>query len=400
MRNIIAPLFSLYHYLWALGGAVCFWFPSRQLKVIGITGTKGKSTTVALLSWVLERAGHRVASLSSVASVVADTTMPNITGNTMPGRFFIQRFLRNAVRAGCEYAIVEVTSQGVVQHRHRFISWDMAVFLDIHPEHIESHGSFDKYLSAKVSFFSYVSRHDEKNPTFFINDEDGHADAFVSASAPHPTVLFRASDVSDTSPEMLGGEFNKINIAAAKAVAMHEGVGAVVIQQALSSFGGVAGRMQYVQKEPFAVVVDYAHTPDSLEAVYRSVKEGATRLHCVLGSAGGGRDTWKRPRFGELAGRFCDTITLTNEDPFDEEPARIVAQIQEGIPPERQKNTRVLLDRREAIEAAIEGAREGDVVVVTGKGSEAYIRVKKGKKIPWSDERVVKEALAKKEGQR
>lgn len=370
-----------------------FLFPSRHLKVIGVTGTKGKSTTLALLAHILRKAGKSVALLSSVDMVIGSVHKKNLTGNTMPGRLFIQRFLSRARRAGCEYALIEVTSQGVIQHRHRFIDWKNVGFLDIHPEHIESHGSFDRYLAAKVKFFSYVATH-ARDPHFFVHDADEHADAFLAVIGSCPVRLFNINDVDRSRvPVSLEGEFNLINISAALALAGQEGISGDQALEALADFPGLAGRMEYVQKEPFAVVVDYAHTPDSLEAVYKHLQPSARRFICVLGSMGGDRDKWKRPRFGEIASAYCDEIILTNEDPVDESPEKIIDDIARGVGEKKVVHAYKIVDRKEAIAKALSLAQAGDVVAITGKGSEEYIRIKGGRRIYWSDVGVVKELL-------
>lgn len=400
MRTILKPLFSVYHYLWAFVSAVLFWFPSRNIRVIGITGTKGKTTTVALLAHIFSVSGKQSAYLSSAMMSDGVLAIKNKTGNSMPGRFFIQQFLRHAVHAKSTYAFVEVTSQGAVQHRHQFIQWAGAVFLDIHPEHIESHGSFQKYLSAKLSFFKYVSAH-ARDARFYIHIDDAHADDFVRAARDGKKILFGVQDISDV-PECpaLPGAFNAINIAAAYAVAREEGVSHEQFVSALALFSGVPGRMEFVIHNPFEVVVDYAHTPESLEAVYSFLKkrtqEWNGKLICVLGSAGGGRDTWKRSAMGKLAGDYCDEIVLTNEDPWDEDPQKIIDMVHEGVMAGARyvsSQVHIIMDRQKAIAHALSLAQKGDVVVLTGKGSESWIHVAKGKKIPWSERNVVEEIL-------
>ena len=402
-------LLSLYHYLMAFLGSLRYNLPSRELFVIGVTGTKGKSTVVELASAILEADGKRTALLSSVREKIGDRSRPNTWGNTMPGRFAIQRFLRGAVNAHCAYAIIEVTSQGVVQHRHRFIDWDAAVFVNLAPEHIESHGSFENYRDAKASFFQYLAHSKKPIKYFFVNEEDKNHDFFENAAASTPggrLIFFRRG----LFYREIGGRlaniwfvagFNMENAAAATAVARAVGVGDDVIVKALRSFRGVPGRLEYVQQEPFAVVVDYAHTPDSLEKVYEAVRPNRTsrkKLICVLGAAGGGRDKWKRPEMGRIAASECDIVALTNEDPYDENPDEILNQIEEGIrsvTSPRAKEVVRILDRREAIRYAIFHAKNGDVVVLTGKGSETWLHVEGGKKIPWDERRVVEEALGR-----
>ncbi|MEK7590579.1 MAG: cyanophycin synthetase, partial [Patescibacteria group bacterium] len=160
---------------------------------------------------------------------------------------------------------------------------------------------------------------------------------------------------------------------------------------------GVPGRMDYVQEKPFAVVIDYAHTPDSLEKVYQTLltRTSNKKLICVLGAAGGGRDRWKRPVLGRVAEKYCKKIVLTDEDPFDEDPMGILDQIESGFSKHQNKNYFRILDRREAIGKAILLARKGDTVIITGKGTEDWIRGAKNKKIPWNERKTVEELLAK-----
>ncbi len=397
-------LYSVYHWLWALLSAVWFGFPSRCLIVIGVTGTKGKSTTVELIAEALEADGKKVAFMTSVWRVIGDRRERNVSGNSMPGRGAIQSFLGKARRAGCTHAVVEVTSQGVVQHRQLFVDWDAAVFLNLAPEHIESHGSFENYRAAKIAFFSSLKRSAKKRRMFFVNRKDPNSPWFVRAAARVPrSQIFEFDSYTPSGNPWFRAGFNQENAGAAAAVAGSLGVPAETIHRAFEDFGGVPGRMEFVQKEPFAVVVDYAHTPDSLEAIYNAVRPEEVfgepgRLIAVLGAAGGGRDKWKRPAMGKIAATYCDALFLTSEDPFDEDDREIIKQIRSGFmdarsPRLKPGSTFEVLDRREAIGRAITFAKKGDVVVLTGKGSEPYLRVAGGKKIEWSERDISLEAL-------
>lgn len=402
MKKII---FSPYHFLLSLAGALIYSFPSKRIRVIGITGTKGKTTTVAICRHIFTEAGKSVASLSSVYKTIGDEVNKNRTGNSMPGRFFIQKFLADAVQKGCTHAIIEVTSQGTVQHRHRNILWAGAAFLGIHPEHIESHGSFKKYCEAKRAFFTYAAKHHREKISFFVNKNDAEAEGFIKAAGNLPCVLLSSRDdvykEGIQLPQCLKGDFNRINIATAVAIARAEGIEDNVIKSALESFSGVAGRMEVIIEHPQTVIVDYAHTPESLRAIYSHArsfkKERSNKLICILGSAGGGRDAWKRPELGSIAGELCDHIILTDEDPYDEDPKEIVYQVRSGvlIHPVNDGKLDIILDRRAAFERAKEIAEEGDVVVATGKGSEEWIHGPRGTKIEWSDSKVAKDIFRK-----
>lgn len=403
------PLFDLgakiYHPLLAYTGAARYGFPSLKLTVIGVTGTKGKSTTVYLISELLERTGHPTAAIGSLGYKIKEKTWPNLLKMTMPGRWKMQKFLHEAVRAGCEYMVIECPSEGLAQGRHLGVKIDCAVFLNIHPEHLEAHGGWDNYRAAKQILFhachgTHILNADDPNVAYFSRFSArkhityGIASGDVHATDVHADAHRASFTVGRTTIHLrLAGLFNVYNALAALAVADVYGIPASEAKDALESIASPVGRMEWVQTEPFGVVVDYAHTPDSLRAVYRTLKPQSGRLICVLGSAGGGRDKWKRPEFGNIAQQYCDVIYLTDEDPFEENPEAIVADIQKGMSSEGVVKTTVVMDRRQAISEAIAQGRAGDIVVITGKGSETSMALAGGKKIPWSDVGVVQEVL-------
>lgn len=394
---------SFYHYFLAWLGAIWYHNPSKKIFVIGVTGTKGKSTVTELINAILEAAGKKTAVSSSVRFKIGANSLSNTTGMSMPGRFFIQRFLSDAVKQGCEYAVIEVTSQGILQHRHRFIDFNAALVTNLEPEHIEAHGSFENYRDSKVSFFSDVASGSKKYQKVFLINADARDYEFFSGAVAEAgkIVLFNKKEVAKVKIKTkLIGEFNLENIAAAMAFARSQNIDWETIRNAIEAFDGVPGRLEFVQKIPFSVIIDYAHTPDSLEKVYQTLKVHKTGAHshsqkliCVLGAAGGGRDTWKRPVMGEIAGKYCDQIILTNEDPFDEDPQEILTEIEAGILGDGRKKVRRILDRRDAIRVAVKLAKKGDTVIITGKGSESSIRMAKDKKIPWNEKEVVTKIL-------
>jgi len=391
-------LLSWYHFGWAVLGAVLYGFPARNMRVIGVTGTNGKSTTVEMISRILREAGFKTASLSSIRFQINEKEWRNKLKMTMPGRFVIQRFLRQAVDAGCTHAVIEVTSEGILQHRHRFLNFHTAVFTNLSPEHIERHGSFEKYREAKGELFKVAKK------VHVINADDPNAQYFLQFPA-KTVITYSLADAKDMDLHLkLLGTFNISNALAATAVAKNLGISSDISKRALERIEGVPGRMELVVKEPFRVVVDYAFTPAALEKVYQTFRENSkfeirnSKLICVLGAAGGGRDKWKRPVLGKLAATYCDRIIVTNEDPYDEDPMAIIEQVAKGAEQIRinQQNPHEsavlkILDRREAIAKALFFAKPGDTVVITGKGCEDSIAVKGGKKIPWDDREVVRE---------
>ena len=374
----------IYHVLMALIAAAIYGFPSRRMTVIGITGTKGKSTAVELLAHILESAGKKV--------VVSSSVRNDASGATMPRCFALERLMARGLREGAAHAVIEVTSQGVLQGRHRFIRWSAAALTNLSPEHIEAHGGFEKYRAAKVAFFAYAA----KNPraVFFVNGGDASKAHFIRAARGRRIVEFGASD----APCPLPGAFNAYNVGAAIAIAREFGVSDSAARSGAASFAGVRGRMEYVRKEPFAAVVDYAVTPDSLKRVYEAALPEGGKMIGVFGCTGGGRDAWKRPVMGSVAGELCDMIVLTDDDSYDESTEKIMGEIEGGFSADPKwrigENYWKIADRGEAIRKAVSLAAPGDAVVITGKGGDRWLRMARGKKIPWSDQAVVLAALA------
>ena len=439
-RWLFSRLQPFYHRFLAWGAAAWYRHPSRAMLVIGITGTNGKSTVVEFTHHIFARAGIAVASISSLRARVNESEERNESGMTMPGRLALQRFLARAKAAGCRAAIVEVTSEGIAQYRHRGIDFDIAAFTNLAPEHIERHGSFNAYRAAKAELFSSLAASLRKDADIkkiiVVNGDDEHAEYFLKFSADQcivyqaagsrpclpagrqqamPTgrqaeknfpdtcyVLYATNlkflehggsfDLENISIQInLPGAFNVMNALCAAAIARSQGIPKETIKKAIEEIKIIPGRMEYIQKNPFAAVVDYAHTPDALEKVYQTVK-GEGKLICVLGAAGGGRDKWKRPELGRIASSYCNEIILTNEDPYDENPKEILHQIAQGLT-SRFSRYSFVLNRREAIERALSTAKEGDAVIITGKGAEPWMHGENGKKIKWDDRETAREIL-------
>src|SRR3989338_5777914 len=331
--DFFAPV---YHATLAYAGAVMYGFPSHSMRVIGVTGTKGKSTTVFLISKLLEGAGEPVAAIGSLGFKIKNKEWPNTLKMTMPGRFKLQKFLKEAKKAGCKYVVLEVTSEGIKQKRHLGIKFDCVVFTNLHKEHLESHGTFENYYKAKQELFKGTEN------IHVLNADDKNIELFSKFSSKH--TIFYGTESGDMRAQNLdlksdgasfdvygikfninfGGKFNVLNCLAALSTAAMYGIDLPNTRTVLGEIKSIPGRMEFLQKEPFRVVVDYAHTPDSLEVVYKTLKDELTRsdldaghrLICVLGAAGGGRDKWKRPEFGRIASEYCDEIILTDEDPY------------------------------------------------------------------------------------
>jgi len=425
-RFIPKFVFRIYHYLLALTGAILYGFPSKKLVVIGVTGTNGKSTVVHLISEILEKSGQKVASLSSIRFKIGDKEQLNMLKMTMPGRMKLQKFLRQAVKAGCKYAVIEVTSEGIKQYRHKFIDFDGVVFTNLTKEHIEAHKGFENYKKAKGKLFKALAKSKKKNlPRDFaegkifrgkfvvLNADDKHSEHFSKLAGNVKKYFYSLKDLEKINLQIsLPGEFNKYNALAAYFTGLALEIEKNKILEVLKQAKGIPGRMEIVINALFTVMVDYAHTPDALEKVYRAIisnfkflisnqipnsNDQNPKLICVLGSCGGGRDKWKRPIIGKIAAKFCDKIILTNEDPYDENPFSILTDIEKGFSQILNPKSEILkiLDRREAINKALSLAKENDIVIITGKGCEPWMCVAHGKKIAWDDRRIVKEEYNK-----
>lgn len=398
-----------YHLALAWWGAVKYQHPSREITIIAVTGTKGKSTTTELIAQILRGSGKKVASLSTIQFVIGDKVERNMFKMTTPGRFFVQRFLRQAVDAGCTYAVLEMSSEGARQFRHRFIDFDALVFTNLSPEHIESHGSFEKYKAAKLSIAKAVSKSAKRPRVIVANTDDQYGLEFLSVPA-DKRIPYGLGDLSLHTLQKDGitlvlngitirvpivGLFNVYNTLAALKVAEVFGVSLETAAEALRTLKPIAGRVEQFHSsiqatKQVTAVVDYAHTVDSLEKLYQAFPDKS--LVCVLGNTGGGRDTWKRPEMAAIAEKYCTHIILTNEDPYDEDPRKIIADMVKGM--SSTEKLSIIMDRTEAIRTAISLAPNGGYVLVSGKGTDPYIMEGSGKKTPWSDAEVVKRLLA------
>lgn len=402
---MLEALKTCWHFFIAYAAAAWYGFPSRKLFVIGVTGTKGKSSTAEMMNAILEEAGYRTALASTIRFKIEKDSRPNLFKMTMPGRGFLQQFLADALKADCTHVVLEVTSEGARQFRERGIALNALIFTNIAPEHIESHGSFENYKKAKLGIGWSLVRSSKRSRIIVANAEDELGKKFLALPLER-TLPYRLSDANPwkTAGEGMSmtfrgvtfaipfpGEFNVLNALGALTLAKEVGIAPEIAARALAHMRPILGRVERIETgQDFLVVVDYAHTPESLRAVYGAFS--GRRKVCVLGNTGGGRDTWKRPEMGKIAEEMCDVVILANEDPYDENPEAIVREMAAGM---EKKKPEIIMDRREAIRRALEHAHQGDVVLITGKGTDPFIMGAKGAKTPWSDAAVAREELAR-----
>lgn len=400
---IVALFRTPYHFALAVFSAVANGFPARGMTVILVTGTKGKSTVSEMIYTVLKDAGYKTAVASTIRFAIDEKSEPNLYKMTLPGRGFIQNFLFRAKAAGCTHAVVEVTSEATRQFRHMFLYPNALVFTNLHKEHIESHGSYEKYADAKFNIGTMLA-HSPKRPRAIVaNADDKEGARYLALSVEHK-LPFSYGDVKNVGLRPgrvwftyenvrfdleLPGSFSVMNALATIKAAHFVDVPLETISQSLAALKRIPGRTERIEEgQDFHAIVDYAHTPDSLKALYDAYPG---RKICVLGNTGGGRDAWKRPEMGRIADSLCEEVILTNEDPYDEDPQAIVTAMAEGM----KRTPRIIMNRREAIKTALSLAKRDDSVLITGKGTDPYIMGAQGTKIPWSDAQVVKEELHK-----
>ncbi|MFA6105160.1 MAG: UDP-N-acetylmuramyl-tripeptide synthetase [Patescibacteria group bacterium] len=428
MEPLIKMSKKLLHWLIAF---FAYWFysrPSRKIIVIGVTGTKGKSTTSRLVASVLEKGGFKVGLLSTVEFQIGDKHWFNDKKMTMLGRGQIQKMLHDMVMAGCTHVVVETSSEGILQYRHYGLNYDLCVFTNLGSEHAERHGGFENLRNDKGKIFACLKKVCQKKlngvvvpKTIVANGDDKEVDYFLSFGADRKYIYgftektFKDSEsvlakkVADEDQSFtigeekytlgLVGDFNVYNGLAAAVVGKSFGIKYELIRDALLGVKLVPGRMEFIEAgQSFKVVVDYAHESMSLTALFNSLRKMTSgRIISVVGSDGGGRDVQKRSTMGNIAGKMTDIVIITDVNCYDENPAEIAEMLAEGARAAGKHDKIDLfieLDRKTAIQTAFRIATVGDTVAITAKGTEPYIGIANGKKIPWDDREVAKKLLA------
>ena len=430
---------KIYHFFIAYASYWYYGRPSRKLIVIGVTGTKGKSTTCRLIASVLEAGGHKVGLFSTVEFQIGEKRWANVKKMTMLGRGLIQKMFKEMVDAGCHYVVVETSSEGILQFRHVGLNYDIVEFTNLGTEHSERHGGFENLKRDKGKIFAGLQSKMHKKingqiiPKIIVaNLDDVSVDYYLGSDVDQKygytlkntrlmnyfgIKTFDAKILSTVEKGMefsvedklfsidLIGAFNVYNAMAAVCVGKSQGIADDKIALGLKKVSLVEGRIEFIEEgQKFKVVVDYAHEPLSLNELFKTLREvfifpyknEQRQLIGVVGSDGGGRDTGKRERMGGISGELCDIVVITDVNCFDEDPAKIAEMLAVGARKHGKKdgeNLFIEVDRRKGMEKAISLACPGDVVVFTAKGTEPCIVQAGGKRTPWDDRQVAREIL-------
>jgi len=392
-------------------------YPARAMRVIGITGTNGKTTTSYLVRAILRHAGKRVGLIGTIQVMMEDEVFP--TANTTPDVIVMQQLLSEMRARGMDAVVMEVSSHALDQGRVAGIEFDTAVFTNLTQDHLDYHKTMENYARAKARLFEYVSAQGTKaGKTAVLNADDAASETMrahthcpvISYGVEHDADLMaKGVHLAQDGMELtlmydgaqlahlhigLTGLFNVSNVLAATGAALAEHVSATDIAAALTVFTGVPGRFELVREgQPFSVIVDYAHTPDGMENVLRTARAVTAGRIIVVFGCGGDRDRTKRPIMGRMAAELADIAILTSDNPRTEDPAAILDEVETGVLPViGAKPYEKLVDRRTAIFHAVGTARAGDTVVILGKGHENY-QILKDKTIHFDDRETAREAI-------
>jgi UDP-N-acetylmuramoyl-L-alanyl-D-glutamate--2,6-diaminopimelate ligase len=383
---------NLYHLGIAIISNAWFRFPSKKLTVIGVTGTDGKTTTTSLIYHILHIAGFNASMVSSVGAVIGGKNYDVGFHVTTPSSFSLQRFLNKAVVDGKNskpnFLVLETTSHALDQYRVFGIKFDIGVLTNVTHEHLDYHRTYENYLKAKAKLL-------KMSETAVINKDD-ESYVFLNKIKNKRLITYGLNKSADVNPQVfpfktdLIGEYNQYNVLAAISVCRALGVEDSLIRKGIESFTAPKGRGDIVYKKDFTVMIDFAHTPNSIEQILKAIRPNVrNKIIHVFGSAGA-RDESKRPLMGEMSSKYADVLILTAEDPRKEPVEKIMNEIESGI----NKKLEILRipDRKKAIKTAIEMAEKGDFILITGKSHEKSMNYGHGE-VAWDEYKVVREAL-------
>ncbi len=395
-----------------------FDYPANRMRMVGVTGTNGKTTTTHMIRHILKAQGFKVGVIGTVHIMIGDTSYP--IHNTTPDVVDLQHILHQMVQENVEYCVMEVSSHALALGRVSGVEFDTAVFTNLTQDHLDFHKTFENYLAAKCKLFEQVSApnqvKDNKGAVINIDDSYGYR---VMEKIMAPTITYstlgkgtlNASDVhmstknsqytvnykGESYPVSMNttGLFNVYNTLAAIGACLQEGISMEAIDTALKTFSSVPGRFELIEEgQDFAVVVDYAHTPDGLQNILETAKAIKENRIIIVFGCGGDRDATKRPIMGRIAAEYGDKIYVTSDNPRTEDPVQIVKDVEVGVKEALREGTsyEVIVDRREAINHAIHDAKAGDIVIIAGKGHENY-QILKNETIHFDDREEARKAL-------
>ena len=391
---------NYYHLAQAFLASTYFGFPSRNLQVIGVTGTDGKSTTASMIYKILTDSGKKAALLTSIGIKIGSKIYRTGTHVTTPSPFVLQQILKKAKDANMKYFIIEATSHGLDQNRLAYINFKIAAITNLTNEHLDYHGSWNNYLRAKAKLF--------KNVSFSVINQDDKSYKYLKDTASGKVLTYASRLRADFNLKnfpiklKVFGDYNFENALAAATVATALGIDKKTILKSLANFEGIVGRMHKIDVgQNYDVYIDFAHTPNALARACTNLRlaaqENGARLIIVFGAAGE-RDRAKRPQMGKVAAQFADIVILTAEDPRSEKVEDICFQIAKGLIAQNKKEGNdffIIADRAKAIDFAVRIAKAKDVVVFFGKGHEKSMSFK-DKDIPWDEFKVARDAILKK----
>ena len=382
--------------------------PSQKLKLIGITGTNGKTTIASLLFQLFQKAGYKTGLLSTV-KIVVDTNEYKAT-HTTPDSISINYYLNEMVRAGVDYCFMEVSSHGIHQKRTEGLHFTGGVFTNLSHDHLDYHATFSEYRDVKKSFFDYLpktafalSNIDDKNGTVMLQNTNAKKRSYALKTYADYKALILENQLSGLLLKIndnevwvrLIGTFNAYNLLAIYGTAVELGMESLEVLRLLSELESVSGRFQYIiSNGKVTAIVDYAHTPDALENVLKTINDIRTKneqLITVVG-CGGDRDKTKRPVMAGIASDLSDKIIITSDNPRSENPETIIEEMERGVAPQNYKKTVSIIDRKQAIKAACQLAQANDIILIAGKGHETYQEIN-GVRHDFDDMKIVKEML-------
>lgn len=423
IKSLIAldnPFRLWYHFFRAVIANIVYGFPSKDMTIIGVTGTNGKTTTSNIIAEGLRASGKKVFMFTTVNIMIWDDVVTNHSKMTSPDAFELQKWLAAAKKEGCEIAVIETASHGIKMHRNWGVNYDICVLTNITQDHLDLHRTMDDYVNTKLKIFArlmYYKRKPGVRKTGVINMDSAYKERFLAETYDSLYTYgnsydanIKVSDLKNTRETMnftvnmpwkdipikthLRGNFNVSNILAAIWVFASLGIDRETIADMVAKVKGVPGRMEEVKsKDGFSVFIDYAHTADALENVLGTLGEmkGKGRIITVFGATGD-RDTSKRPIMGQVVSNMSDVVIVTQDDDYTENPEKIIKDILPGIDRKQGEDFWIIPDRREAIRTALVMAKKDDLILLAGKGDEHALLTNDGP-IEWHEKTIVEQML-------